>query len=461
MKMTMATAGSAEPKGAMKSHNPPGKKQPAGPTTSAPSRWRRRRFRCQAPSEASVKGQLRMRSPSGAFVMVGVSVVLVGMIIAVIGYWPHRTRPGASRPGSANATDEIKKEVRVSPHPRLSPHSEKLKLIGPVIMGIGLFIFICANTLLYENRDMETRLLMQRELYSMSLKLPPDASQASSYFQRRPLPSTPQASAEGVEGCYEVDLSSSGFQSCSSPVRKWANSYGSNRLQTTTQFLHHKSVSPALSLLSVRSDSGNALQENRNLSFAHGPESVISSAVNALSLPLFRLNTCLLENRGISRVVVRDLEGNCVRLPEEQEEVLRLSWTLLPGCNSVTPRKDKLQGNHIVLDMDSESPSASSVEKSLHPDCTKREFSSDTQIPNAGHSKSLDLGQPGVVVVAPVKDRRHRSWPRLDHIGLVNYAKLESRGDSSDRLLDTSRDAFPDDSRESSQEVVMETGSRA
>ncbi|XP_010182671.1 PREDICTED: transmembrane protein 200B, partial [Mesitornis unicolor] len=49
--------------------------------------------------------------------------------------------------------------------------SEKLKLIGPVIMGIGLFIFICANTMLYENRDMETRRLMQKGLYSMATAL--------------------------------------------------------------------------------------------------------------------------------------------------------------------------------------------------------------------------------------------------------------------------------------------------
>ncbi|XP_062996380.1 transmembrane protein 200B [Elgaria multicarinata webbii] len=447
-----AAAGGAEAQRAMKNHNPSGKK-PAGP--AAPSRWHRRRFRRKASSEVTVKGQLRMRSPSGAFVMVGVSVVLVGMIIAVIGYWPHRTKSGASRPGNFNATDEIKKEVRVSPHPHPFPHGEKLKLIGPVIMGIGLFIFICANTMLYENRDMETRLLMQRELYSMSLKLPPDTSQASSYFQRRPIPSSPQASAEGFEGCYEVDLSSSGFQSCSSPVKKWPNSYSSNRLQATTQFLHHKSVSPSLSLLSVHSDSGNALPEDLGLSFTHGAESVISSAVTALSLPLIKLNNCLLENRGVSRLVVQDVEGSRVRLPEEKEEMLRLSWTLLPGCNSVAPIREDLKGNHVVIDMNSDSPSATSIEKLLHPECTKREFSSDTQIPNSGHSKSLDLGQPGVVLVAPVKDRRHRSWPRLDHIGLVNYAKLESRGESSDRLLETTREPIRGDSRE----VVMETGS--
>ncbi|XP_053254516.1 transmembrane protein 200B [Podarcis raffonei] len=452
----MVTAGGpAEAARAMK-NQPPSGNAPATPV-SAPSRWHRRRFRRKAPSEVTVKGQLRMRSTSGAFVMVGVSVVLVGMTIAVIGYWPHRARSGGgSRPGNTSATDEIKKEVKALAHARPLPHSEKLKLIGPVIMGIGLFIFICANTMLYENRDMETRLLMQRELYSMSLRLPQDTSQASSYFQRRPTLSSLQANADCVEGCYEVDLSSSGFQSCSSPAAKWPNAYNSNRLQATTQF--HKSVSPSLSLLSVRSDSGNAVPDNRGLPFAHGAESVIS-AVNALSLPLIKLNNCLLESQRVSRAAIRDLEASCLRLPEEKDEVLRLSWTVLPGCNATAPRRGELRGSHVVIDMDNVEPSsATSVERLLNPECTKRGFSSDTQIPNAGHSKSLDLGQPGVVLVAPVKDRKHRSWPRLDHIGLVNYAKLESRGESSDRLLEPAKEPISGLSREPSQEVVAETG---
>ncbi|XP_066494724.1 transmembrane protein 200B isoform X2 [Tiliqua scincoides] len=454
----MTAAGGAEAKRAMKNHDPL-RKKPAGPT--APSRWRRRRFRRKVPSEVTVKGQLRMRSPSGVFVMVGVSVVLVGMTIAVIGYWPHRgshgTRPG-SRPANASTTDDIRKEVKVSPHSRAFPHSEKLKLIGPVIMGIGLFIFICANTLLYENRDMETRLLMQRELYSMSLSLPQDQSEVSRYFQRRPTPSTLQANADCMEGCYEVNLSSSGFQSCSSPVRRWVNSCSSNKLQTTAQFLHPKGASPSLSLLSVHSDSGNSVPGNLGLPFPPGAESVISSAVNALSLPLIKFNNCLLDSHGVSLAAAQDSED--IRLSPEKEEPLRLSWTLLPSCNLTSSARDELKGSHVVISMDGEPSLATSVDKLLLPEHTKREFSSDTHIPSSGHSQSLDLGRPGVVLVAPVKDRKHRSWPRLDHIGLINYAKLESRGESSDRLLAPSQELIRDGSRQASQEAVMETGSR-
>lgn len=439
---------------AMKNDTPTEKKP------GRPSRWHRRRFRRKVPSEVTVKGRLRMRSPSGAFVMVGVSVVLVGMTIAVIGYWPHRgphgTRAG-SRLGNSSTTDDLKKEVKVSPHPRLFPYSEKLKLIGPVIMGIGLFIFICANTMLYENRDMETRLLMQRELYSMTLGLPQDASQVSSYFQRRLTPSTFEADTKCFEDCYEVDLSSGGFPSCPSPVRKWANAYRASRLQTTAQFLHP--VSPSTSLVSVRSDSGNSARVNPSLSFPHGGEFAISSAVNALSLPLIKLNNCLLENQGVSPV--QDSEGCCVRLPEEKEEVLRLSWTVLPGGGgSLSSSRADLHGSHVTIETDGGSPSTASFEKLLHAECTKRGFSSDTHIPTSGHSRSLDLGQPGVQLVAPAKERKHRSWPRLDRIGLVNYTKLGNRGESSDRLLEAARDLTGGESGQNLQEVVTEAGSR-
>ncbi|KAJ8004928.1 hypothetical protein DPEC_G00141380 [Dallia pectoralis] len=40
---------------------------------------------------------------------------------------------------------------------RVSSHSDRMKLLGPVTMGLGLFIFICAGTLLFENRDREKR----------------------------------------------------------------------------------------------------------------------------------------------------------------------------------------------------------------------------------------------------------------------------------------------------------------
>ncbi|XP_053560755.1 transmembrane protein 200B [Bombina bombina] len=107
--------------------------------------------RCHSPPPAldsPPQGKLRFRSPPGAFVLLGILLVVTGLIVAVIGYWPHHRYNTSSL-------------LTPPPPPQSHPHVERLKLIGPVIMGIGLFVFICANTLLYENRDTETRILLQ------------------------------------------------------------------------------------------------------------------------------------------------------------------------------------------------------------------------------------------------------------------------------------------------------------
>ncbi|NXJ82955.1 T200B protein, partial [Trogon melanurus] len=351
------TAESTETNGPMRELEVGGTKPPVPP---APPRRRGRRLRRKSPPEVAVKGQLRMRSPSGAFVMVGISVVLVGMTIAVVGYWPHRgTGAAGAGAGNASAAGDMSREVAASRH---VPHSEKLKLIGPVIMGIGLFIFICANTMLYENRDMETRRLMQKGLYSMAAGLPEGTGPEDGHCQRGDGQLVPKASAECVEGCYQVDLS---CQPCPSPGSKWSDCYGPNRLQTTAEFLQHPAASPAASLLSLRS--GASAEANLSLCCHPGAESLLSSAIGASALP----------DRG---------------------------------------------GGHIVINMDGGCPG---VETKLSP---------DVQLHTPGHSKSLDLGRPGVLLVAPIKDRKNRSWPRLDHVSLVAYAKLESTGESSDRL---------------------------
>ncbi|NWQ79548.1 T200B protein, partial [Columbina picui] len=350
------TAESAKTNGPMRELETGGTKPPVPP---APPRRRGRRLRRKSPPEVLVKGQLRMRSPSGAFVVVGISVVLVGMTIAVVGYWPHRGASGTGASvGNSSIAGDMRRDVSAGRH---VPHSEKLKLIGPVIMGIGLFIFICANTMLYENRDMETRRLMQKGLYCMAGALPEGTGPEDSHGQRGDGQPVPQANAECVEGCYQVDLS---CQPCLAPDGKWSNCYGPNRLQTTAELLRHPAASPAASLLSLRS--GASAEANLSLSCRAGAESLLSSAVGALALP------------------------------------------------------DHGGGGHVIINVDGPCPSV--------------ELSLDAQLHTPGHSKSLDLGRPGGLLVAPMKDRKNRSWPRLDQLSLVGYTKLDSAGESSDRL---------------------------
>ncbi|XP_062467417.1 transmembrane protein 200B isoform X1 [Pezoporus occidentalis] len=416
------TAESTESNGPMREPEPGGTRSPVPPVPPVPPAPPRRRGhrlrRRKSPTEAPVKGQLRMRSPSGAFVMVGISVVLVGMTIAVVGYWPHR---GAGAAGAANVTGDVRREVAAARH---VPHSEKLKLIGPVIMGIGLFIFICANTMLYENRDMETRRLMQKGLYCMVAALPEGTGPGDGHCQRRDTQPVPKANAECVEGCYRVDLSG---QPCPGTGTKWSNCYGSTRLQTTAEFLQRPAASPAASLLSLRS--GASAEANLGFSPQPGAESLLSSAVSALVLPVIKLNNCLLD--AAARGGPAEPHHGAPQLSQ-------------PGgsSSSIVPHDHDPGGGHIIINVDG---GAEPVVMELGP---------DAQLHAPGHSKSLDLGQPGVLLVAPIKDRKNRSWPRLDHVSLVGYSKLESTGESSDRLLEHS------EPRPSSWAVGMEQGTR-
>ncbi|NWR05222.1 T200B protein, partial [Paradoxornis webbianus] len=323
------TVESPEPNGPVREQEQGRAKAPVAPV---PPRRRGRRLRRQPPTEPVLKGQLRMRSPAGAFVMVGISVVLVGMTIAVVGYWPHRGHGGTgASTGNSTVLGDMRREVAAGRH---VPHSEKLKLIGPVIMGIGLFIFICANTMLYENRDMETRRLMQKGLYSLAVGLPEGTNPEDVHCQRGDIQPFPKANAECVEGCYQVDLSR---QSCPGPGSKWSD---------------------------------------------------------------------------------------CCEHPPKTPQLSQVPPSIGNGTTPCGRDGGDGGGGHIVISMDDSCPGVESLV----------ELSSSVHLHTPGHSKSLDLGRPGVLLVAPIKDRKNRSWPRLDHVSLVGYTKLESTGESSDRL---------------------------
>uniref|UniRef100_A0A674C1Y4 Transmembrane protein 200C-like n=1 Tax=Salmo trutta TaxID=8032 RepID=A0A674C1Y4_SALTR len=186
-----------------------------------------------------VKGKLNLCSPPGLVAAVGVVVLMLGIAMAVLGYWPHEehSQGYASRVSSgeermryfnsplvsvtwsnnkdnntANQTvgeltnqtvgeltnqtsveltnqtsdvmnGSVPKPVSVSTSPRppsggfLSEfldsylYSDNLKVFGPLVMGIGIFLFICANAVLHENRDQKTKIINLRDIYSTVIDL--------------------------------------------------------------------------------------------------------------------------------------------------------------------------------------------------------------------------------------------------------------------------------------------------
>lgn len=193
------------------------KQDPLRPPSQVPKRKRKVQKR-RKNDVVVVKGKLKLCSISGLIALCGILVLLVGIAMAVVGYWPKAN--GASREGgkqlppassghrvpttansssgggrsrsqgalgpvggvnasSAGAPGSTPPVRAAPPSPPSSTsvgfffrifsgylNSDKLKVFGPLIMGIGIFLFICANAVLHENRDKKTKIINLRDLYS-------------------------------------------------------------------------------------------------------------------------------------------------------------------------------------------------------------------------------------------------------------------------------------------------------
>ncbi|XP_038613463.1 transmembrane protein 200B [Tachyglossus aculeatus] len=288
-----------------------------GPRRPRPRRRPRRR-----PEALRVRARLRLRSPSGAFAALGALVVAAGLAIAVAGYWPRRGGPGELRRGPGRTPGD----------PR-----DRLRLVGPVVMGAGLFVLICANTVLLESRDSETRRLRR------ALALAPALA---------PGPASPDGSPDAG---------------------------GPDRLPVGRG---------APDLLLVPGPGPGAP--------AGGAGAPPGVRLGAGASPGVRLGAAS---------------------PAASWLSLSLSLRSEPG----SPR-----------------PAAPGPRREP---CDPRGRPSRAPPRPAGHSKSLDLARAGALLglgpggpADPAPDRDHRSWPRLERLSLLGYAKLGGCGDPGARV---------------------------
>ncbi|XP_053569096.1 transmembrane protein 200C [Bombina bombina] len=181
------------------------KQDPLHPKSQVPKKKRKAKKK-RKNDVVVVKGKLKLCSISGLIALCGILVLLVGIAMAVIGYWPKSnsvyngglgTKQAKYLTGDINVISanknqsQIKNNLRASQtdfvqsnsnftrslHKKKSSgflaglfsgylHSDNLKVFGPLIMGIGIFLFICANAVLHENRDKKTKIINLRDLYS-------------------------------------------------------------------------------------------------------------------------------------------------------------------------------------------------------------------------------------------------------------------------------------------------------
>ncbi|XP_029970865.1 transmembrane protein 200C [Salarias fasciatus] len=281
-----------------------------------------------------VKGKLNLCSPAGLVAAVGVIVLMVGISMAVLGYWPsqnqldyqerrrtgayHSNRPSYSRSPavSSNVTQDRPPPGQTlfnQSHSNGSVHdpspncgllcdfldnylySDNLKVFGPLVMGIGIFLFICANAVLHENRDKKTKIINLRDIYSTVIDLhsvrskeysplnglvnytqsrsaegPSGSFPASGMLTRGSWPSTglgPQRESEGDEAQRRSSLAGR--------PRSW-----SRDVQTFTDTVY-----------SIYKDYSNS-SEQAPLPRQWETTSIVTSSVNAFTLPVIKLNNC-------------------------------------------------------------------------------------------------------------------------------------------------------------------------
>ncbi|CAL8279193.1 unnamed protein product [Lota lota] len=322
-----------------------------------------------------VKGKLNLCSPAGLVAAVGVMVLMVGISMAILGYWPspnhqeyqerrrtglHRTHrmgysktvPTSSKAATTTTTTAAGSQPQLydqavslnqsqgnasAPEPSHSCgflcdfldnylYSDNLKVFGPLVMGIGIFLFICANAVLHENRDKKTKIINLRDIYSTVIDLHSVRSKEYSplnglvnYTQSR---SAEPGTAAGPSGLYIASpsgggggggggggaggLSRSSWPSAGPAVPAELGSDEMLRrpslsVQTCSWSRDVQTFTDTVySIYRDHSNSGEQTVPPRQWEAT----SIVASSVNAFTLPVIKLNNCEVEGAA-ARVAAR------------------------------------------------------------------------------------------------------------------------------------------------------------
>lgn len=366
-----------------------------------------------------IQGKLRIRSMPGAFLVLGVIVVVVGSALAVAGYWPDRISR-SSILGTAereNSTESKATIWSLRAKDLLSTgsliHSERMKLLGPVIMGVGLFILICANTVLYENRDRETQMLlaqMRSVICSVSAAVPSadlkEIAAANSMAKHYQWVSSLPAAHLNIL-CLQQLASSEPLLQTRHPRDLEDNLEGTyQQAVLQTEALHHQESDPPASLHSSHTNSCNSSQIDFNTQ--SGAELGDNATFNLQAAPFNKLNNCLVSASSMSTLGVDEVD-----FPMAQPR----------RCHSISYRTNTYISRTGVC-----------LEEGLHTPVEEGQVNQLVMTRRENNSQVF-VNIPGQVVDG-VEEQTRRSWPRLDLGSGRRYLKLENKEDSVEKLLD-------------------------
>lgn len=424
-----------------------------------------------------VKGKLKLCSVSGLVAAVGILILLVGISLAVLGYWPKESPlyPGLPPPKkpaperiyekrlaeSANWTTgggkllfHLDRELAVSNNsngtveetPKLGffseflkrhLYSDKLKVFGPLIMGIGIFLFICANAVLHENRDKKTKIINLRDIYSTVIDI-------HSLRTKENVPINGfvnYVQSKGIEG-----KPSAMYTAALLAKSSWPPGAGKPDFEDISPSRRHSFGKFESSLLDKQTFTDTVYsiyrEQNRTEMSAPTPKqwetrTIVTSSVNAFTLPMIRLNNLSIEDRKAS------LKANIGRRSTDtsRDSPDHPGGVRHVGCT--TEAKVETGHTHTVLTQDSvevyqssgsllEAPQGSQVQllpASPGPRVTGSHLSLSAL---SDYSRSIDLGIcPSSPKEWQTERSRRLSCPRLEGYGSGGYVKLGDLGGES------------------------------
>ncbi|XP_067839895.1 transmembrane protein 200A [Heptranchias perlo] len=390
-----------------------------------------------------VRGKIRLYSPSGFFLFLGILILMVGIAMAVLGYWPQEAdekHPVASKSeipdnGSHVIMDHAGVLVEFFEQ---HLHSDKMKMIGPFTMGIGIFIFICANAILHENRDKETKVIHMQDIYSTVIDIHSQRIKEQRHMNGAWIGHSGDSDVKYYDNqcaaklAANVLLSFSGSSNDGITPQKW-NSYEEEDglPKEVNTLLYPKTPTPSGSIYRLQAESQ---REKSSYPKKCETKSIVSSSISAFTLPVIKLNNCVIDEPELDNITEdSDLSKGRAR----HTSMTSLTVPSTDINDSYKPANPRLLRSNTTA-TDGNPPNASSGASMgifLSPGFPKKEFGSNTSLHMLScHSKSLDLERGPSTLTVQAEQIKHPSWPRLDRSNSKGYVKLENKEDPMDTL---------------------------
>lgn len=441
-----------------------------------------------------VKGKLNLCSLAGLVAGIGVVVLMVGISMAVLGYWPsqnqqeyqERRRMGVyhtnkvsyskSPAGSLNLTHGdppfdltrgSNQSHSNSSAPTSSHHcgfvcdflgrylySDNLKVFGPLVMGIGIFLFICANAVLHENRDKKTKIINLRDIYSTVIDL--HSIRSKEYTPLNGLVNYTQSrNAEAPSGSFPPSGMLTRGSWPSTGLGPQGESSADEVFRRPSLVSRPRSCSRDIQTFT---DTVYSIYKDYSHSSQQAPQprqwettSIVASSVNAFTLPVIKLNNCEVEESERTEAEGRSEEEVVIEAPPETVGNVEL----LSGGSCHADEVDIKEAEDSAPSDSSPETSAGAADQEVAPRAQPQlqwtqlfPSSPAARVATTGSRLSLNsLTDPPKlarrcslsVTVCRQGDRAARrfSCPRLERTNSKGYIKLTDLGGDSFEAPDT------------------------